>query len=68
VARAVAGTRQLLTRGFVDPVVLVDELFLVEDVVLGGLLVGAIVVAGVFLRPARERVEDVEPVELQEAA
>jgi fucose permease len=37
-------------------------------VVLGGLLVAAFVVAGVFLRPARERVEEVEPVELQEAA
>jgi hypothetical protein len=36
--------------------------------VLGGLLVAALVVAGVFLRPARERVEDIEPVELQEAA
>jgi EmrB/QacA subfamily drug resistance transporter len=36
--------------------------------VLGGLLVAALVVAGVFLRPARERVETVEPVELQEAA
>jgi len=37
-------------------------------VVLGGLLVAAFVVAGVFLRPARERVEEVESVELQEAA
>ena len=37
-------------------------------VVLGGLLVAAFVVAGVFLRPARERIEEVEPVELQEAA
>jgi fucose permease len=37
-------------------------------VVLGGLLVAAFVVAGIFLRPARERVEEVEPVELQEAA
>src|SRR6476660_962837 len=36
--------------------------------VLGGLLVAAFVVAGVFLRPARERVEEVEAVELQEAA
>lgn len=36
--------------------------------VLGGLLVAAIVIAGVFLRPARERVEEVLPVELQEAA
>jgi EmrB/QacA subfamily drug resistance transporter len=37
-------------------------------VVLGGLLVAAFVVAGVFLRPARQRVEEVEAVELQEAA
>jgi EmrB/QacA subfamily drug resistance transporter len=36
--------------------------------VLGGLLVGAIVVAGVFLRPARERSEETEVPELQEAA
>jgi EmrB/QacA subfamily drug resistance transporter len=36
--------------------------------VLGGLLVAAFVVAATFLRPARERVEEVEPVELQEAA
>jgi EmrB/QacA subfamily drug resistance transporter len=37
--------------------------------VLGGLLVAAIVVAAVFLRPARERVEEeVEGPELQEAA
>ncbi len=36
--------------------------------VLGGLLVAAIVVVGVFLRPAREQVEEIEPVELQEAA
>jgi EmrB/QacA subfamily drug resistance transporter len=36
--------------------------------VLGGLLVGALVVAGVFLRPPRESVETVETVELQEAA
>jgi EmrB/QacA subfamily drug resistance transporter len=36
--------------------------------VLGGLMVAAIVIAGVFLRPARQRVEDVEAVELQEAA
>ena len=36
--------------------------------VLGGLLVAAIVVAGVFLRPARKEVEDTEVVELQEAA
>jgi EmrB/QacA subfamily drug resistance transporter len=35
--------------------------------VLGGLLVAAIVIAAVFLRPARERIEEVE-VELQEAA
>ena len=37
-------------------------------VVLGGLLIAGIVVTGVFLRPARERVEEVEPAELQEAA
>ena len=36
--------------------------------VLGGLLVAAIVIAGVFLRPARERAAEVEPTELQEAA
>jgi fucose permease len=36
--------------------------------VLGGLLVAAIVVAVVFLRPARERVEEIEPTQLQEAA
>jgi EmrB/QacA subfamily drug resistance transporter len=36
--------------------------------VLGGLLVAAIVIAGVFLRPPREHVEEVEAVELQEAA
>jgi EmrB/QacA subfamily drug resistance transporter len=36
--------------------------------VLGGLLVAAIVIAAAFLRPARERVEEVAPVELQEAA
>jgi EmrB/QacA subfamily drug resistance transporter len=36
--------------------------------VLGGLLVAAIVIAGVFLRPARERVEQVEAGKLQEAA
>jgi EmrB/QacA subfamily drug resistance transporter len=37
--------------------------------VLGGLLVAAFVVAAVFLRPQRERiVEDVEAVQLQEAA
>jgi EmrB/QacA subfamily drug resistance transporter len=36
--------------------------------VLGGLLVAAIVIAGVFLRPARERTIEVEPAELQEAA
>ena len=36
--------------------------------VLGGLLVAAIVIAGVFLRPAREPVEEATPVELQEAA
>jgi EmrB/QacA subfamily drug resistance transporter len=37
-------------------------------IVLGGVLVAAFVVAGVFLRPARERVEEVEAPELQEAA
>ena len=36
--------------------------------VLGGLLVAAIVIAGVFLRPVREPVEEAMPVELQEAA
>jgi EmrB/QacA subfamily drug resistance transporter len=36
--------------------------------VLGGLLVAAIVVTVVFLRPAREQVEEIEPVELREAA
>ena len=36
--------------------------------VLGGLLVAAIVIVGVFLRPARERVEEAMPAELQEAA
>ncbi|MFL5915257.1 MAG: DHA2 family efflux MFS transporter permease subunit [Gaiellaceae bacterium] len=35
---------------------------------LGGLLVAAIVIVGVFLRPARERAAGVEPTELQEAA
>jgi EmrB/QacA subfamily drug resistance transporter len=42
--------------------------FQIAFVVLGGLLVAALVVAGVFLRPARKRVEEVEAVELQEAA
>jgi EmrB/QacA subfamily drug resistance transporter len=43
--------------------------FQTSFVVLGGLLVGAFVVAAVFLRPARETVaEPVEAVELQEAA
>jgi EmrB/QacA subfamily drug resistance transporter len=38
-------------------------------VVLGSLLVAAIVVAGIFLRPAREhQVEEIEPAQLQEAA
>jgi MFS family permease len=37
-------------------------------IVLGGLLVAAFVVAAVFLRPARELAEEVEPVQLQEAA
>jgi fucose permease len=36
--------------------------------VLGGLLVAAIVIAAVFLRPARQPVEQVETAELQEAA
>src|SRR5262245_49621491 len=36
--------------------------------VLGGLLVAAIVVTAVFLRPARQRVEETEVPELQEAA
>src|SRR2546421_545983 len=51
----------LLTRVPVDG-------FQIAFVVLGGLLVAALVVAGVFLRPAREGVEEVEAVELQEAA
>jgi EmrB/QacA subfamily drug resistance transporter len=42
--------------------------FQTSFVVLGGLLVAAFVVAAVFLRPARERVEEAEPVQLQEAA
>jgi MFS family permease len=42
--------------------------FQTSFVVLGGLLVAAFVVAAVFLRPATERVEQVEAVELQEAA
>jgi EmrB/QacA subfamily drug resistance transporter len=38
-------------------------------VVLGSLLVAAIVVAGIFLRPAGEQqVEEIEPAQLQEAA
>ena len=36
--------------------------------VLGGMLVTAFLVATVFLRPTRERIEDFEAVELQEAA
>ena len=36
--------------------------------VLGGLLVAAIVLAAIFLRPAREKVEEIEPLELPEAA
>ena len=36
--------------------------------VLGGLLVAAIVVTVAFLRPARERVDEIESIELQEAA
>ena len=42
--------------------------FQTSFVVLGGLLVAAFVVAGLFLRPARARAEEVEAVELQEAA
>jgi EmrB/QacA subfamily drug resistance transporter len=42
--------------------------FQTSFIVLGGLLVAAFVVAAVFLRPARERVEEIEGVELQEAA
>jgi EmrB/QacA subfamily drug resistance transporter len=42
--------------------------FQTSFVVLGGLLVAAFVVAAVFLRPARERVDEAEPVELPEAA
>jgi len=36
--------------------------------VLGGLLVAGIVIAAAFLRPARERVEEAEVTQLQEAA
>ena len=36
--------------------------------VLGGLLLVAIVIVGAFLRPARERVEELEAVQLEEAA
>jgi EmrB/QacA subfamily drug resistance transporter len=42
--------------------------FQTSFVVLGGLLIAAFVVATVFLRPARERAEEIEAVELQEAA
>jgi hypothetical protein len=42
--------------------------FQTSFVVLGGLLVAAFVVAAVFLRPARARVEEVESAQLQEAA
>jgi EmrB/QacA subfamily drug resistance transporter len=42
--------------------------FQTSFVVLGGLLVVAFVVTGVFLRPARERATEAEAVELQEAA
>jgi EmrB/QacA subfamily drug resistance transporter len=42
--------------------------FQTSFVVLGGLLVAAFVVVAIFLRPARERVEEIEGVELQEAA
>jgi hypothetical protein len=36
--------------------------------VLGGLLLVALLVAGVFLRPARERAAEAEATQLQEAA
>jgi EmrB/QacA subfamily drug resistance transporter len=42
--------------------------FQTSFVVLGGMLVAALLVAGVFLRPARERTAEVEGVDLQEAA
>jgi len=42
--------------------------FQTSFVVLGSLLVAAVVVAAVFLRPARAQVEEVEVVELREAA
>jgi EmrB/QacA subfamily drug resistance transporter len=42
--------------------------FQTSFVVLGGLLVTAFAVAAVFLRPARERAEEAEGVELREAA
>jgi len=42
--------------------------FQTSFVVLGGLLVAAFVVAGVLLRPTRERATEPEGVELQEAA
>ena len=42
--------------------------FQTSFVVLGGLLVGAFVVAAVFLRRAPEHAEEIEPVQLQEAA
>ena len=42
--------------------------FQVSFLVLGVLLVAGFVIAGVFLRPVRERVEEVEVPELQEAA
>ncbi len=42
--------------------------FQASFVVLGGLLVAAFIVAAVFLRPVRARVQEIEPVQLQEAA
>jgi EmrB/QacA subfamily drug resistance transporter len=42
--------------------------FQTSFVVLGGLLVAAFVVAAVFLRPERESAEEIEAVQLQEAA
>jgi hypothetical protein len=42
--------------------------FQVSFLVLGVLLVAGFVIAGVFLRPVRERAEEVEVPELQEAA
>jgi EmrB/QacA subfamily drug resistance transporter len=42
--------------------------FQTSFVVLGSLLVAGLVITGVFLRPARERVEETEAAELREAA